>query len=266
MSEFAGQEYEFAAGSLFGLRGWDMDELGRLHGVTHREVWRPGENVSTCKQIKRIPCPELQREQDERERALAAKDALGDHRASLADEVTKGRKSKRRQRSTVNVTLRTPPLSCGDPACYYGEHTVREDHGFDADCSCGFWAYDEAGYAPHGTVLGVIEAYGKTTVGTKGFRAQKARIVGLAMGNHSRSVLQRLAHLYPEVVFHADKAELIDAFPGVLRSWPEVGEDFWSKPVKLDEESSWGAMNRQLRALQASINRPLSPYHFGGSV
>lgn len=57
-------------------------------------------------------------------------------------------------------------------------------------CDCGFYAYfapqievgSETYTRPTGSyTIGVIEAYGRTIVGTKGFRAQRARILALAL-------------------------------------------------------------------------------------
>lgn len=59
-------------------------------------------------------------------------------------------------------------------------------------CSCGFYAY----WRPHPSPLqgssplimsGVVEGYGRTLIGGKGFRAQKTRIVALAL--HPRSTV-----------------------------------------------------------------------------
>ena len=104
------------------------------------------------------------------------------------------------------------------------KRAVASGHRFDPACQCGFWAYDEAGFKAHGTVVGVIEGYGKTTVGTKGFRCEKARIVALSCENgegvrHSQSVLMRLMTLYPEVALFDNLAALIDAHPETLRAW-----------------------------------------------
>lgn len=55
----------------------------------------------------------------------------------------------------------------------------RHDH---ANCTCGFYAYLNGinGYQSNCHVIGVIEGYGETTIGTRGFRAQKAKILALA--------------------------------------------------------------------------------------
>jgi len=75
-----------------------------------------------------------------------------------------------------------------------GENTARCLGEFMAHdvparrCGCGFWAYWEpqsaggdpsAGPAP---VLGVIQGYGRTLIGPKGFRCAKARIVAICLG------------------------------------------------------------------------------------
>jgi hypothetical protein len=49
------------------------------------------------------------------------------------------------------------------------------------DCACGFYAFykDNNEYASKHRISGVIEGYGQTVIGTKGFRAEKAKIVAL---------------------------------------------------------------------------------------
>lgn len=266
MSEFAGQEYDFAAGATKGLRSWNMDSLGRLHGVTHEEVWRPGENVSVCKKEGQTPCPQINRREEARKASEAG-------RAQLASK----KKRKKRDEDFVTLTFTASPdfairTACADPACVRGEyHIVSSGHRFDPACECGFWAYDEGGFKAHGSVVGVIEGYGKTTVGTKGFRSEKARIVALSCedseGNrHSRSTLARLAALYPEVAFADNQDALIDAYPEVLRDWPEVDEGFWLRPVESKRESfgwTWAQMSARL-ASHYSV--PSSSYYSGGIV
>jgi len=50
-----------------------------------------------------------------------------------------------------------------------------------ADCKCGFYGYYEGSndYASPDTVAAVVEGFGRTVVGTRGFRASKARIRAL---------------------------------------------------------------------------------------
>jgi hypothetical protein len=237
MNDFAGKEYEFAVGSLQGLRAWNIDDKGRLHGVTHKEVWRPGENVSVCKRVTEVACPKAERD-----------------RARKAEA---GRESKKKRRNRDEVTFYvspsldadgTPSIACGDPTCVNGRyHTVASAHRFDPSCQCGFWAYDEASFTAQGEIVGVIDAYGKTTIGTKGFRAEKARILGLSRKDRSgdelsRSALFRLATLYPEVQFYDDLDALIDAHDGVLKTWGEVDEGFWLTPVPEKDSGAFGGL------------------------
>lgn len=55
------------------------------------------------------------------------------------------------------------------------------DHQF-ADCTCGFYAYLNGvnDYISAGRVIGVVEGYGETLIGRRGFRSNKARILALA--------------------------------------------------------------------------------------
>lgn len=64
----------------------------------------------------------------------------------------------------------------------------------DEDCGCGFWAYWTVPAAPnpHGfrvAVLGVIEGYGSTLIGERGFRCATARIVGLHVAGNTARLL-----------------------------------------------------------------------------
>jgi hypothetical protein len=51
-------------------------------------------------------------------------------------------------------------------------------------CGCGFWAYHAGGDRPKPSderAIGIVEGYGRTIIGTKGFRSQKARIVAVVL-------------------------------------------------------------------------------------
>lgn len=59
------------------------------------------------------------------------------------------------------------------------------------DCSCGFYAYTDGRNDFHhprtsASVEAVIEGYGTATVGTRGFRAEKARLVALVLPRRRR--------------------------------------------------------------------------------
>lgn len=119
--------YEFAAGSINGLRSFNVDNLGRLRGVSHPAIWRPEENVAYCPDARELD-PDA------------------------------------------------PETESGEPWYRHAPGRCEDDsHG------CGFWAYHDGSRYDAGDVDGVIEGYGKTTVGTKGFRCEKARVVALCL-------------------------------------------------------------------------------------
>lgn len=253
MSEFNGDDFEFAAGSIKGLRSWDMDTLGRLHGVTHAEVWKPGENIAVCKATKAIPC---------------------DAPKPKAEKKKPKKKDPGDELWTVHAfTFYEEPRPCGQPTCDGTSHHVPTGHDFDANCQCGFWAYDEHSFSPHGQVVGIIDAFGKTTIGTRGFRAEKAQIVALCRdggkGPLSLSAWLRLQQLYKGVEFYDTRDEMVTAHGSVLRQWGMVHDRFWDVPVVKPDEGSWnvskGWMTHYLSSAMRYTATP-SRWHVGGSI
>lgn len=55
-------------------------------------------------------------------------------------------------------------------------------------CTCGYYAYFRGrnNWAQDGTIVGLIEGYGVCTVGDRGFRAEKARLVALVVPHRKR--------------------------------------------------------------------------------
>lgn len=52
------------------------------------------------------------------------------------------------------------------------------------NCSCGFYAYFDLDHNPYhsrSNILGLIEGYGVATVGSRGFRCEKARLVAIVL-------------------------------------------------------------------------------------
>lgn len=96
---------------------------------------------------------------------------------------------------------------------FYGEQPLMKDH-LEAwlvpehpvgkiDCTCGYYAYfdNNNNEYQHGiNVEGIIEAWGKITIGERGFRASKARIRALVMpmmspdGLYPRTFRDKLLH------------------------------------------------------------------------
>lgn len=117
-----------------------------------------------------------------------------------------------------------------EPRCDDPDHDM-------AACTCGFYAYHDGvsdGMSGATVLHGVIEGYGKTTIGTRGFRCSKARILALAVPSVSSSptasptwgcpcpscsgvitsqALVQLHANYPKVRLYADAAAMLRDFP-----------------------------------------------------
>ncbi len=220
--DFSGDDYEFAMGSIKGLRTWDMDPKGRLRGVTHAVIWTPGENVAEC--FARTPCPEA-KHADLFEYGMcncALCQSYAASNPSLSGAATTGAK------------VPSKPAPCTVEGCDGSVHPST--HAFDSSCECGFWAYDELGFTSHGRVTGIIEGYGRTTIGTKGFRCEKARIVALCREDDDKvltlSEWLQLKALYPDAEFYDDQDDMVTAHGQVLRTYPAVDADFWTEKVE----------------------------------
>lgn len=92
------------------------------------------------------------------------------------------------------------------------------------DCTCGFYAYwtvDAASVTRDCNVIGVVEAYGKVTVGEKGFRAEKAKILAVApivdrLGDVDDSLaeaIEKVREQYPDVAVFANTRAMLAEFP-----------------------------------------------------
>lgn len=92
----------------------------------------------------------------------------------------------------------------------------------EPDCTCGFYAYAElAGAAeyPHARyVLAVVACWGRVIVGTKGLRAQHARIDAIWLSDVvSGDLVGMVAEQYPRVAIYSDRTAMLSAHvPTVL--------------------------------------------------
>ena len=92
------------------------------------------------------------------------------------------------------------------------KHTPGEMHA-----GCGFYAYTNHKYFEyeHNTqAIGVVEGYGRMTVGDLGFRAQKARILGISF-KESLGFLERLLFEkeYPNVQIFDTPDQMFEEIP-----------------------------------------------------
>lgn len=159
----------FAMGSLIGYRSWTVDRDGRLHPVSHRHNWMPGENVAVC------------------------------------DGYAHGRIEKIEGEAWADTNNRAEEW--------------RKSHDM-IDCEHGFYAYfspNDRAQRSSPTVHGVIEGYGETLIGTKGFRCMKAKILAIAVEPWEGWVLEdatlrRLRANYPVAFFESSLAMTLE-FP-----------------------------------------------------
>lgn len=102
-----------------------------------------------------------------------------------------------------------------NPRPLFEEPEPKEPHGM-LECRHGFHGYYEGSndYRTQGEIYGVIEGYGEVVIGTRGFRAMKARIVALhvksSVGLEKAALIA--AH-YPGVPWFDSFEDMVAAFP-----------------------------------------------------
>jgi hypothetical protein len=92
-------------------------------------------------------------------------------------------------------------------------------------CTCGFYGFwdldsflgkawaSDIDWADMRKVVGLVDAYGKVLLGTRGFRAQKCRVVAVSVRRRDAKEAARMKTLYPDLpVFKRTKA-MVKAFP-----------------------------------------------------
>lgn len=216
MSEFS--DRPFVAGSLVGVRSFRVDEWGRLIGPSYPDVWKPGENVAVCHRsvessLGGLFLPAL----SQFTLRMDAFSLYGPHYTVAPSEV------EIPKAPPVNLKKKPKP-----PPHHVGM----------LSCQCGYYAYFDTANNPHhnkGNVHAIIEGYGTITVGSRGFRAEKAKLLAVVIKpkRWNDATSERLRHNYPDVRFFGDKGEAFDAFPLIAppTPTPETCPDFWSKRV-----------------------------------
>jgi hypothetical protein len=129
-----------------------------------------------------------------------------------------------------------------------GPNTARcLDHGHTPaapGCKCGFWAYgtyDAAcDYAEARLLIAVVTCWGKVVPGTRGLRAQYARIEAIWLsGKIPRQFVQRLRQRYPSVTFYRSRRRLL------RRNHPTVLDSYEPEPR---QERLISGLTRHIRA------------------
>lgn len=270
--EFAG--YGFAAGDVRGTRSWRVDTLGRLTGVVHQKVWRPGENVAECLRMgaKTNAAPvqvavEVEAQEDTATRCSCGSPSCNRYTKNKSGNGHRPQKvqAKAAARTGTRVVTAGSGLRVGWSAGSFSLGLVQPTEpnpcdGMDPDCACGFYAYQEGSndyYKPDsdegrygtmtmwvsngtvttgnaaGVVGGVVRGYGRTVLGTRGFRSEKAEILALYVEKRDPkrvAMKLRLEHLYKVPTF-LDYEDMLKAFPPTPpESMGDPGQDdFWTR-------------------------------------
>lgn len=233
MSEFS--DRPFVAGNVTGLRAFRVDPLGRLTGVSHRDVWLPGENQAVCHKVAYDYFPVTSPPSTQRPSGGFIGSILGS-----SDPYA------------LTYSMRTP-REIG-PASEQPGHQMA-----GVKCECGFYAYFDGGNDylttprppypspmsaayyitasddPAPRVGAIVNGWGLVTIGTRGFRAERAEIVALISPKSEQAkhevTFTKVRRNYPDVQVFDAEVEAVRAFPltDPHPYSPETDEDFWTR-------------------------------------
>lgn len=218
-TDYSGLDFCIAIGEVYGLRTWRVDQYGRLRAlhVSLAAAWRPGVNTAECHKDKY---------------ASGGLVFPSWHSSLTASLVTAY------DQATGMVTVKPAgPEQKPEPQPEPPHETPTEG------CPCGFYAYtdprhEENGYRGEGFVTGIVRGTGRTLIGTKGFRCEKAEIVALIDPTRDgRKTAEwrveqkaKLARVYPDVPLLPSRAALLEFAP-IESTLPDPSTDeFWSLP------------------------------------
>lgn len=262
MSEFG--DRPFIAGSLIGLRAFRVDNLGRLTGVTHRDVWTPGENVAVCHRDRVVMGGMTFYVSSAGTTTTTSPTTFNPGGPVTATEPSyvqmtqpRGRKKKRGPGPEYAVSdkpaLPAPSLS---QAAVRPTPPPEPPHELvSLRCNCGFYAYFDGSndyLSGNGLVVNwnglsnddrgvrlaaIVEGYGKVVVGSRGFRAEKARILALiqppSQSGREFVLSSKVVRNYAVPVFDCEQDALRE-FPLTDPDpiTPETDEDFWTRSAR----------------------------------
>lgn len=213
---FAGRAFELVNGEVYGLRSWLLSGGGILQPRYWGQYrWTPGINEARCL-------------------------AVPPSAVSRPDLVIDPRGQGRVATHVMQVARRHPGARHGWDWRVTWQDGTREtwedvqlrelhpDHGPvpDEECTCGFYAYSDEAHMdrPGGSnVIGIIRGTGRTLIGSRGFRCQRAEIVALVdPGRRQRGVrwgnqAQQLRHRYPKVPVVSHEEALFEGFAMLAR-------------------------------------------------
>lgn len=213
---FSGQA-DFAVGEVYGMRTWRLSPAGELlprnlqsPGV---QPWTLGENVATC--WRRDP-------EDIADPTGRGRELVDVHK-DWSFSYTESYRSSPWRRDIVSIEVTYVATWVNDDG--WSERETYTEAEFmemlrdsqpvhdapDDNCVCGFYAYTDPQHEEIQTsllvpVLGLIKGHGRTLIGSRGFRCQKAEIVALV--DPGEQVLGDLQLKYPDIPIVASVDEL----------------------------------------------------------
>lgn len=221
MSDFS--DRPFVAGNVTGPRAFRIDSLGRLTGVVHQDVWRPGENEAVCH------APE---QGDDIYRAMVQMVGAFDQRTGKKRDqnyYTASRPAPKPKHQVAGITCKCGFYAYFDGGNDYLEWTTRYATG-------GYITFTTMTGAPDTAprVAAIVNGWGLVTVGDRGFRASRAEVVSLISPDSERArhevAFAKVRRNYPELTVFSSEREAVQAFPLTdLVAASPADEDFWTR-------------------------------------
>lgn len=127
-------------------------------------------------------------------------------------------------------------------------------------CSCGFYAYWKPSpcISPNpDRIIGVIEGFGRTLIGNRGFRSEKARITGLCIPDSSSlskvvGIHKSLSEKY-DVPVYTDEEELLASCPLTTEYYQETTLDDIRKQIQ-DLRAAYMSSTVTLNQVKSAID------------
>lgn len=255
-------DLELVAGAFRGARSFKVDRLGRLGAKHQPHIWTPGENLAACLKTRDfdhyLAQVALGSGAGSAGSIYGIPQVSGGGGGSSAGSVVQGtpvwvtpnKYTWTTAGSNTSNTFTVAPQSPysvtydfpTDVLIEKAYELMKKDtdnaghRAADLSCTCGFYAYFDDGQNTYfdynaGDVLGVIEGYGQVTVGSRGFKAEKAKIVALLIEPDQSFRCRLVRRNYPDVAIFETKAAMLAEFaltpndpPG-----PEDDPDFWTR-------------------------------------
>jgi hypothetical protein len=205
--DFHGLDFEWEPGEVYGARSWTMRDGLLRPRFRGQDVWTPGVNTAACLAVT-VPA-------DERPELVI--DPTGRGRAAQAVRlVYVDHGPFKRSRATWDVLW-----DDGERSTHDWLDMRQRPHGPvpDESCQCGFYAYNRLEYAEQDSIryvliLGIIRGFGRTLIGDRGFRCEKAEIVALLDPNRyglnafRERQAEQIRRNYPDVPILGSATEL----------------------------------------------------------